>query len=86
MLFSALYQACAEQNLVQGRDFMLAGLCSGGTLSNLSPAPSYLKIPHYDLGVVCLDAALNTTPQIIEVNATLIENSTLTSKPLALKI
>lgn len=79
--FGSFYYACMRSGFQPGWDFLLTGLCSGSTIINLIPEPSYIKIPHYELGQEAFRLALKkSSDQIVQVPPVFIENMTTERK------
>lgn len=75
--FGKFYHACMTANLFPGKDFQLTGLCSGSTLINLIPEPSFIKIPNYELGQEAFRLARKKiSDRFVQIPTFLIENDT----------
>ncbi|MBQ9501409.1 MAG: winged helix-turn-helix transcriptional regulator [Lentisphaeria bacterium] len=77
ILLPEFYKKCAAAGLTPGEDFGLAGLCSGFTLTNLDPAPGYIKIPLFELGREAMRSALGLSLESRIVPAPIIDGRTI---------
>ena len=72
------YHAGMLTGLLPGRDMALVTMCSGETLASLIPPPSYIRIPHYEIGRRAFQIAWKrTAPRFVAVPAEFVETSTV---------
>lgn len=78
VVLGEFYHECSRLKIVPGKDFQLTGLCSGNTVLNLMPEPSYMKVPSYEIGQAAFQLAIDkNSNKLVQVSTSLRENSTI---------